>query len=288
MFWLDNAENADDFLETVLYVKRYYHARIIAAVTTSAASTELFEDLIENGVKEIISISQNTDYKAELSTCISYEGKTFADVTALKQNAAGDELRRQFRKIELPPGEVLKIAVVGAFQRCGATSRALGIYRAAEKLGLRACFIDSENKTLPFVIDENAAETGGVFAFSGINFALDEQANNDPSIFNCLIFDGDNLHTHADIAVLCGGTKPWEIIPTIEKAAQFPDSLSAIVFSFSSKAEQNEYSALTGEDLPVCFAPYEADIWHAKNTTLYEKILLDYAKSVKESEKSNN
>lgn len=271
-------------LSGVQQLRRFSSAQLIFIGQPSEKTTELFGTLASvHHVEYLITEEQDAKIDAQLRSC-------FQDTPYLPQKMQA--IQRQMVQtavqtaapLQMPAGLMIHVAVAGAMHRCGTTTQAFGLWHYLKSLGLHPAIWDKCGTTLPIIqMLEDPVNTENAVEIHGIPFCETESTD-----FNAYILDYGTLTPEnalhfgrADISVLVGCTKPWEL-PSFAEALQQIDRNPCREFvtmaSFSTKQDLERLSKYIGQRSGL--APYNPNLWESSTPQAYKPLILPALKSI--------
>lgn len=285
MFHFTSPFETEPVLEAVSHIRRFYHARVIIFAPQCPETAGLFTALVDIGLRELVTVNEDTDLQAELQECMSRDGKGFLSSVEIAASAGIEMAQAKIRpKLSLPQGKNLILGIAGTQDRVGVTTQAFCIYHALKALGLTPCIIDRKRAftemLASFYSDEMVVD-GSLFSIYGVSFANDLQIG---TAYNAFIVDYGVLSPDTaqdfelcDIRLLCSGAKAWEFPYLIKTLQAYPNIAQQAVFSFVPQSEEKEVSLLVKNIIPASFAPWTPDIWSVESEW-HERFILPLVK----------
>lgn len=225
---------------------------------------------------EMLSLSQpgGAQRPAEVRTLSPQEKMSAAQQTSLHYQA-----QPALRKYAVAPGTTLKIDVAGTMPRCGTTTQSLQLYHFLTAAGLYGAILDRAG-TLPVLSQfEAVTETKhGGRSIRGICFIEPDASTN---AYDFVVTDWGVLTPEkvsslcaADISVLVGCTKPWEL-PAMAEAVKLlfghSHQYMVTIASFSADSDLQKLGRYLGEHYAA--APYQPDIWRLAGYDVYQRLI---------------
>ena len=181
--------------------------------------------------------------------------------------------------LSLEEGRTITLAVVGAMPRCGVTTQCFALYHALQSLGLKPAILDTEGvrtTELLGLYPEEAATVDGYHVIRGVSFTPARCP-----AFNVYVEDLGVLKPEltepvaaADLVILVGGTKPWELPRLADSFARLYHMTArerAVILTLSSQEEQESVGKYLGDHWGC--APVRCDIWDAGDQEFYRSLL---------------
>lgn len=269
----------EHILSAVQLLRRFSVARLIFIAPAGEATDLLFGRLAAFRVTDLITVRQDTDVLAELKTCLSAEGDYHRRMEAM-QAAMATTAVKTVNPFTIPSGLVITVAVAGTMPRIGATTQVFGLYHYLKALGFHPAVLDESGEliaTLWNLYSEQGREGSDYVTMNGIPFCTAICEQYDAYLVDMGVLSSETAHlfASADLSVLVGGAKPWELpelamaLPLLEEHA--PKELLTLI----SFATDQDMAAL-GKYLGVRAAnvPYQPDIWEPGDKSTYQRVVL--------------
>lgn len=273
-------------LSATQYLRRLSRTELIFIGEPCAEVKDLFRVLADvHHVDDLIIAAPDTDISKKLSDCLSPPVKEAATRLETAQKIA-QHVAETPVSIPVPDGLTLHVAVAGTMSRCGTTTQALAICHYMKSLGFRPVFCDVTNRMLPFLATYEGVERndGGITTIRGLDFCTEERSGFNAHVTDFGVVAPENAaqFSHADISVLVGCTKPWEISAyagVLSMILPYACKHLITLASFSTEAELARLKSYFGEHNGL--APYMPDLWELpKDHRAFEDLLLPEVKRV--------
>ena len=273
-------------LSAVQYLRRLANTKLIFIGEPCEAVTDLFRILADvHHVDDLITAAPGANVDRELADCLSPENG-FTDKLEAAQKILLHETPEKAPELTIPHGLILHVAAAGTMARCGVTTQAFAINHYLRSLGFRPIISDPTSRILPQLVkyEPGAKVENDVTMIHGVAFCIKEQPG-----FNAVIVDYGVLSPEnaagfcsADLSVLIGCTKPWELVAFADALRLLlPYSCSHLVTlaSFSTDRELGLLTKFFGQNNGL--APYAPDLWALPNDyKTYSDLLLPEVKRV--------
>lgn len=210
------------------------------------------------------------------------DGKKFAAVLGAIQSGVTAVAAQTVSPLNIPPGLVITIAVAGAMPRCGTSTQVFALWHYLSGLGFHPAIMDSTGRA-DALMEFFAADSqthDGYTTMKGIPFCPTPVED-----FNCYIVDAGVLMPNtailqdADVAVVVGGTKPWELPPLAAALAYLkPHKALATLLSFSTEEGVQLVKPYLGKHYAM--AAYHPDFLAPAAPAPYQAAILPCLKSV--------
>lgn len=257
-------------------------ARPVFIVPRSSKTEELFGRLINFHVTNLIFLEPGTDAVKDMRRCLSDEGMVLTEKTAEVQNSRAAAANSVVRPLKIPEGLSITFCVCGCMPRIGTTTQVFAMHYYLKSLGFFSavlCRDDGFIKQLMELYGDRVIEFEGYITVNDIPFCLQE----DKAVWNAYIIDGGILDEHsrqdfadADISVLVGGAKPWELALFAESLRLAGDAKRMAAFmSFTTQKDVEELHKVL--NIPLYSVPYHPDIWDkGGGTAVYKAAVLPF------------
>ena len=257
-------------------------ARPIFIAPAGPKTDDLFGKLVNFHVTNLISLTSSTNIIEEMRVCLSDEGMVFTDKTSELQNSRAMAANAVVQPFVIPEGTTITMCVSGCMNRIGATTQTFALWHYLKSLGFSPAILckgDTFIKLLMGLYETEVIEYEGHISVKNIPFCFQP----DSELWNAYIVDNGVLNesnrqefTDADISVLVGGSKPWEI----EKFAvslRLSDGVKhmAALMSFTTQKDVEELHSIL--NMPLFSVPYHPDIWDkGSSTSVYKTAVLPF------------
>lgn len=270
----------EHILSAVQQLRRFAVSRLIFIAPAGDETVFLYGRLVSFRIDDLITLGPDVDLLEEMKQCLTRnDGSELDRRLSAMRNAMSTTAARRVAPLEIPPGMTLSIAVGGAMPRIGATTQAIGLCHYLKQLGFAPCLFDPERKLLdmllPFYRDETQEHSDHV-TIRGISFCTVKHQR-----FNAYIRDAGVIAEEtkavfrtADLSVLVGGTKPWELPALAAAMAGLKDCAAALVtiVTFAGEGDLESVGQYLGTH--YASAPYAPDIWKPGPTSAYQATVL--------------
>lgn len=272
-------------LSAVQHLRRFSNAKLIFLGEDTPAVTELFGILAaHHHIEDLIIDRADVDLEAEFQKCLAGRPR-LADKMQLINTMLAQQAVKVTRPLDIPPGLVVYSAVAGTMARCGTTTQAFAVYHYLKSLGFRPAVLDKLGTTLPLLMQYEEYERGedDIITIRGVNFTTNESPSFDAYVIDYGVLTAETapLFCKADLSVLVGCTKPWEL-PAFAEAIRLLSGYTCTNFvtlaSFSTPEELDKLTKYLGGSKAV--VPYYPDFWSPPAGTAYAGILLPVIKEI--------
>ena len=266
----------EHILSAVQMLRRFSVVKPVFLAPPGKETTELFRHLAEQRIDGLI--PDTGDPSATLAAALQNDRGYFRRLTAIHQGIT-EAASKEVSPLRIPPGLVIEVAVSGAMPRIGATTQTFALYHYLAQVGFRPALLDQGQPALCALLElyqDRAVTVDGCVEVNGIRIAKERT-----EAFNAYIIDYGILTPEwikpfcaADLSVLVGGVKPWELplLATAYATAQQgrPHELITLV-SFSTAADMESVGQYLGDCAAV---PYHPDLWTPGSDTVYRAAVL--------------
>lgn len=276
----------EHILSAIQSLRCFSAARPVFLAPASPATEELFGKLLNYRVYNVISMSEKTDIIAEMRKCLSDEGMSLLQQAPGLQDGRAAAANTAVCPLKIPKALSITVHVCGCMPRIGTTTQAFALWHYLKSLGFAPAVL-AENREFEVLLKDlyemEITQEDGWWSLKGIPFCREH----DPARWNAYIVDGGVLDqtnrdrfVNADLSVLIGGTKPWEL-------ARFGQSMSlaagvkrlVTLLSFATAKDAEELAETLHMRLrPV---PYHPDIWEQGGAWgTYRDVVLPHLKEL--------
>jgi hypothetical protein len=280
---LTDTDFSDEHIISAIQTLKYISAaRPIFIAPRSDKTESLFGRLTNFHVTNLITIKPNTDIIKDMRQCLSEDGMVFTEKTTDIQNARATAAKAIIQPLKIPEGFSITICVCGCMNRIGTTTQTFALWHYLNSLGFTPAILnrgDDFLKTLMELYENEVIEYEGHITVNNIPFCFQK----DLELWNAYIIDAGVLNqsnrdefTGADISVLIGGAKPWELqrfaecVQTAEGAKRM-----AAFMSFTTQKDADELHKVL--NMPLHSVPYHPDLWDkGGSTSVYKTALFPY------------
>lgn len=247
------AEGDGALVEAIEEFLMMYSARVTVICQDLRPDSALFRGLLDIGVGNIVTASTMEDIHSEIREVCSELG--------MARYAAKERPRPagafQFNAVNV------EIAVFGSHPRMGATTAALGLTCWLLSAGAAACYVeDNPSRHLSLLAEVyQMAPAGKGYLYRDTPFLMGGTPEDD---VNFIVRDmGGGVCEAvqaADVAVLCGGAKPYELPGTIDALRQLAGRPVILLLPFVAADLRPKYRELfAGDGRGVVFLDYQPD-----------------------------
>ena len=199
-------------------------------------------------------------------------GRTLSQINKPAPTESAKSIR--IAPLQVPPGKILFLGVVGSQHRIGCTTQAIGLWHYCKALGFDPAVVSSPEQIAQIAGTMRNEEIDGGFRVENVPFVTGTAL-----AYDCYIMDiGPGSIPEAikatDCLVLVAGSKPWELQGTTAalRAARGKDI--KILLSFTTPKDAAVLQPLFGCSTAAA-APWMPDLWHPlpEIFTVYELLL---------------
>lgn len=274
---LSSTDYSDEHIISAIQTLRCISsARPIFIAPKGNKTDSLFGKLVSFRVTNLISVPSCTDVINNMRQCLSEDGMVFTEKTTEIQNSRAAVANAVVQPFKIPDGLTITICVCGCMSRIGTTTQTFALWHYLKSIGFSPAILSKEDdfvKLLMEIYGDEVIEYEGYISVKNIPFCFQP----DEELWNAYIIDAGVLDdssrqdfTDADISVLVGGAKPWEL-------AKFADSLRlaggvkniVALMSFSSQKDVDELRKIL--NMTLYSVPYHPDLWDKGGSTAVYK-----------------
>lgn len=266
----------EHILNAVQTLRRFSVVKPVFLGPPGEQGTILFKHLADQHVDGLII---DTGSPADtLAAALQDDRGYLRRLSAIRQ-AVTEAANKEVSPLRIPPGLVIDTAVCGAMPRVGATTQAFALYHYLAQVGFQPAILDQGQPALKQLLElcrDHAVELDGCVAVNGIRIARERTPAFNAYILDCGILTQEWVKPFcaADLSVLVGGVKPWELpaLATAHATALqgHPRELVTLV-SFSTAEDMKTVGKYLGDCAAV---PYHPDLWTPGSDTVYRAAVL--------------
>lgn len=266
----------EHILSAVQTLRRFSVVKPVFLGPPGEQITILFKYLAEQNVDGLI-----TDTGSPFDTLAAalQDDRGYLRRLSAIHQAVTEAANKEVSPLRIPPGLVIDAAVCGAMPRVGATTQAFALYHYLAQVGFQPGILDQGQPALKQLLElyrERAVEVDGCVEVNGIRIAQERTPAFNAYILDCGILTQGWVKSFcaADLSVLVGGVKPWEL-PALATACAsarqgHPHELVTLV-SFSTAEDMKAVGKYLGDCAAV---PYHPDLWTPGSDTVYRAAVL--------------
>lgn len=276
----------EHILSAVQQLRRFSVAQLIFIAPTEDKTALLFGRLAAHRVDDLIAVGQDTNLQEELRRCLTRkdEERIHQRLYAM-QNAMATSAGQVAAPLKIPTGMLLTVMVGGTMPRIGTTTQAFGIFHYLKRLGFSPCMLDPERKLIDVFLSlygDQAKEEDRYITINDLTFSAIQTDS-----FNAYVQDIGVITESvrgkfcaADIRVLVGGTKPWEL-PALAAAVSIlkdePGEMVTLI-SFAAEGDMENVGKYLGRHSTS--VPYTPNLWVPSSQSAYEDAVLPSLKTL--------
>ena len=292
-------ENEADFIEALQSFQMMFSARIIVLLDGAGDNGDIVRQLTHIGVNEIVTASDESERHRQIAECLSDEGM-LRQRPAVEPRALCGEADR--KSISLAESLILddtedeqyrfdcanvKIGVIGATRRVGATTIALGLANYIQNHGGTACYASFNlNRHLghiaemyDFDVEEDYYTHGAVDFYEAMKPKHD---------YNFIVMDfGDLGHGEirretakafkdCSVHLLCGASGTRFEVADFEMALRAVKSAHPKILTYAPHPAYDELFRATVTKEPAIVIPVGDMLDYTTNAPLYKEIIQQY------------
>lgn len=272
----------EHILSAVQMLRRFSVAKMVFLAPPSDHTTTLFKLLADLRVDGLI--TDSGDPSNTLSAILQGENAHTRRLAAV-QEAVTMAANREVAPLHIPLGLVLDVAVAGAMPRVGTTTQAFALYHFLGRMGFHPAILDQGQPALKAVLDLYRQQTvtrEDHIEVKGIRIVADRS-----SAFDAYISDYGTLSPEwvkpfcaADLSVLVGGVKPWELPELAMIHATVNQEGPRELVTLLSFAGSEDLEAVRQFVSPCAAVAYHPDIWMPGSDAVYREAVLPQLKRI--------
>ena len=266
-------------LSAVQQLRRFSSARLIFLGGPDEETVELYGALANvHHVQHLIMQQPDTDVETELRSCLQDGPQLPRKLRAMQEELVQTAVRAA-SPLRVPDGLICEIAAAGTMPRCGVTMQSFALYHYLKAHGWRPAIRDMTGRTLKLLqmFEQAEQQDDGVTVIHGVPFCGGAAAQ-----FNAYVLDYGMLTPEnsahfcaADVCVLVGCTKPWELpafADALKLVMSHPSRNLITLASFSTQRDLDRLAKYFGDRSGL--APYHPDPWEPSAPQVYDALLL--------------
>lgn len=259
------------FVEAIEEFLTMYQARVTVIAEGLGQEEELFKKLLEAGIGNIVTERKIERQQEEIERCFSSQGLRKFRIRE-KQ-----EIYHEGENYDFSCSRI-QIAVVGAQERIGTTTVALGLANWLTEVGGRSCYVEANEsghmECLAKDYEMVLKDEGGVMDEVGYYKRRPTQEYS----FVVTDYGTGELETKPDILLLVCGTKPYELPHTLKLLEQYEDQRAIIFFPFVVQEHRRAYEdSFSTDKHRVLFLEYQPDCFDGSaNSNIFKTIIKPY------------
>lgn len=279
-------DEEDEIIESINAFQTMYDARIIF-LAEKIEQTLLDRIIKETKIYNIITGQTIEKIQEEIRICISTQGMSKEQL--LKSiNLSMDESFFTFPQYSFM-AENIKIILAGSMSRIGTTTAAINLCSYLASIGAKVSYTEAnKNNHLKQIHDyffSNIPIKNYSFFQGGVNYFFNGNLPTDNYNFNIidigvLTETNKKIFDIAEIRILCGGTKPYEV-PELLKTVELLDTDNCVIFlPQEGKTNMKKNIPYTLDQLH--FIKSSLDLFDKNiNLNIWQKILDPYVVEIK-------
>lgn len=272
----------EHILSAVQQLRRFSVVKMVFLAPPSDHTTTLFKFLADLRVDGLI--TDNEDPSSTLSAILQGDSGYMRRLAAI-QEAVVMAADREVTPLHIPPGLVLDVAVAGSMPRVGTTTQAFALYHFLSRVGFHPAILDQGQSALRAVLElywQQTVTRKDHVEVKGICIVTDRSP-----AFNAYISDYGVLSAEwvkpfcgADLSVLVGGVKPWELSALATNHAAVKQEGPRELVTLLSFAGPEDTETVRQYLSPCAAVSYHPDIWMPGSDTVYRETVLPCLKKV--------
>lgn len=268
-------------LSAIQQLRRFSAAQLIFIAAESADTTELYGTLARNyHVQYLITQKPGSNIDDELRTCLLGKENPLPQKLRVIQKEMIQTAVKTAAVLQIPDDLVIEIAVAGTMRRCGCTTQAFAIYHYLKSLGWHPAIWDKGGQTehmLRLYVDDVKEDEAGAAIIRGIPFCQSAlpQFNAYVADYGLLVPENAAAFASADLSVLVGCTKPWELPAFADALKQIMRHPCRDMITLATSSTPQTLSVLAKYFVGKNgLTPYNPDPWVPADSQIYADLLL--------------
>ena len=166
----------------------------------------------------------------------------------------------KIRPLNIPPGKILFLGIVGSQHRIGCTTQSVGLWHYCKALGFDPAIVSDREQIAQIAAPMHSQEIPGGYRIEGIPFVTDTALAYDCYLLDIGVGDIREARQITDCLVLVAGAKPWELPHTAAALRTAGDAELVVLLSFCSRADGAALSPLFGRRAAAVL-PWMPSLW---------------------------
>lgn len=275
----------EHILSAVQMLRRFFVGQLLFLSPEHTDAKQLFGALANQfHVSGLFFDGEDAEERVQSFLEAPREGRLAAMLGAVRDGVAA-QAGKTVSPLNIPRGLTLTVAVAGAMPRCGVTTQTIALFHYLASLGFAPAILDASDRAEPLLefYSETCRRKDGYAELGGVLFCQEPQER-----FNAYIVDTGTVRSDgvlfrdADLVVVVGGAKPWEL-PPLAAALAFlrdvkrEDQIAALI-SFSTPRELKQLEPYLGKHFAPC--SYHPDLLAPSAPAPYQKAILPCLKAL--------
>lgn len=260
-----------EFAAAIAEFLTMYNARITVIYEGLTEQTSLFRDLLDAGVGNIVTETAIEGIQKEIRQSLSEQGMTrYTPKKRSRPERAGECYYFNADRV--------RIALIGSQSRIGTTTAALGFVAWLGSVGGKVCYVERNNSgIISYLADAyEMKEEAGCSCLENMWYG---KTTPEKEIQFIVEDYGSCQETvAADVLLLVCGTKPYELVYTMQLLKQYETRPAFILCPFVEAELRNTYAeAMRSEYHKILFLEYQPDCMNGgSNAKVYKTIVQKY------------
>lgn len=278
-------ESDDDMVQALLSFQTMYETRIVIIAEGLPESSPFLQQLIQNGITNVVTSNEIETMLEEIQECFSEQGmqRYIPSVSPEPVNETLEALQPHKEKYKFDCKNI-RIAIAGSDRRVGVTTTAMNLVFWIQMHGGNACYLEANaSKHLAHIFHLFEPEkAGNAYVMEGVDFYLTPELDRDYNfiVTDCGVLGDPRIQvsfTQADVRVLCGSAMPYEL-PVFYHALERCKDLSVHAIGLSVPENLRPF-LLQMLSKDILFVDSSHDLFDAKaNHQLYDQLLKCYVR----------
>ena len=284
-------DNENQIIDTIVTLKTMYqNLRITIVAIGYTEGNILLSRLFSESIFNFITSKEYHTQKEELSRCLT-TGNNYSDSIRFRykdDNKNVSKSRVIIKKEYTKRNDSVTIGIVGTQAHIGATTQSFLICKFLNSIGVKACYVQANNKKdvekIIQLNDESISKE--MITYNDIDMFKDTIDTKSWG-YDFYIFDyGDieDLNVDAfignDVKIVVSGTKEWDFLNLYKVFDKLDKVKSNLNYIFNFTDEQSEKNIIKGLKLfkkNIFFSEYSPNPFaYDKNTNIYHRIFKEY------------
>lgn len=266
----------EHILSAIQMLRRFTVVKPVFLSPSSDRTSDLYKILAEKRIDGLI--VDEGDPTEQLRAVLRGDGAYVRRLAAI-QHGVVDAANREVAPIRIPPGLVIDVAVCGAQSRVGTTTQAIALYHYLRSIGFRPVLLHQGQTALSAMLElyrDKVLTMTDYVEINGVRITTERSSSFDAYILDLGVLTPEWAASFcaADLSVLVGGVKPWELpqLAATQSIAQGgnPNHLVTLL-SFAAPEDVDTVREYLGECGAVAYHP---DIWTPGSDSVYRMVVL--------------
>lgn len=278
----DSSWSDEHILSAVQSLRRFTVVQPVFLAPPGEHTKTFFKILAEHRIDGLI--TDSGDPSGLLDAILRGDGRYMRRLAAI-QSSVVEAANQQVASLRIPPGLELNIAVCGSQPRIGTTTQAIALYHYLGALGFRPALLHQGQAAFTALLDlyrDRTVTMEDHVEVNGIRIATERSPSFDAYILDYGVLTREWVAPFcaADLSILVGGVKPWEL-PLLAEAQTSamrgnPQHMVTLL-SFAAPDDVGEVKEYLGDCGAVAYHP---DIWAPGSDSVFRSVVLPALKQL--------